>query len=154
MPMNVSPRRATAASLSLNPNIAATIIGGLPRTWMMPTLSAIGSTTVTDNEYAAMILGWKPTECPNVTDGPNRICWKCNKSHPAAPNMSDPRNYMKALEAIAIPATWKSDFSTALYLTALQHPGPPIVKALAEHVKAELRLEADAIGDNQRDRDR
>jgi hypothetical protein len=43
---------------------------------------------MTDNEKAATFIGWKPSRTPGVANSP-------------APDMSDPRNYMKALEAVS-----------------------------------------------------
>lgn len=60
---------------------------------------------MTDNEKAATFIGWNPTvQCYCASKGLNRM----NPEHAdlpiehsmSAPDMSDPRNYMKALEAI------------------------------------------------------
>lgn len=50
---------------------------------------------MTDNEKAATFIGWAPkTPCPpDITDVPL-------DDYLAAPDMTDPRNYMKALKAI------------------------------------------------------
>lgn len=52
---------------------------------------------MTDNEKAATFIGWSPYTCD---DGHCDFCGsRAFPHHPAqAPDMSDPRNYMKALE--------------------------------------------------------
>jgi len=58
---------------------------------------------MTDNEKAATFIGWKPQIGTIVTGatGPYVQQWEY-----AAPDMADPRNYMKALEGLAPQYIW------------------------------------------------
>jgi len=78
---------------------------------------------MTDNEKAATFIGWEP-------DAVDRICEVCgarksqveqkwqdghifgNGGTLSAPDMSDPRNYMKALEAINAAGHWFPEIMT------------------------------------------
>jgi hypothetical protein len=53
---------------------------------------------VTDNEKAATFIGWKPELEPAQPSYPNLKLYHPYRGYMPAPDMSDPRNYMKALE--------------------------------------------------------
>ena len=101
---------------------------------------------MTDNEKAATFIGWHEGE---ICNGRHYGQVECPKSHYGrhqdaehnvpAPDMSDPRNYMKALADIVEPLNWTSTFNKAVYFTLLGHKPNPVITALAaiydsEHV--------------------
>lgn len=81
---------------------------------------------MTENEKAATYIGWNDHQvnrCESRLRTPQGTCWTCGAITPAdstggynkgphdtlfipAPDMSDPRNYMKALEAVRDAGRW------------------------------------------------
>lgn len=103
---------------------------------------------MTPNQKAATYVGWSPCNgqvpCDRLShEKPipdSETFHGCSIWTHDAPDMSKPENYMRAVAEMAVPDNWEradGGFSKALYLTALGHPGPPIVMFLAALYDAE-----------------
>lgn len=51
------------------------------------------------NERAATFIGFVPETCDIELDCPQRVCYRCKRTHRTAPDMSQPEQWVKALEA-------------------------------------------------------
>lgn len=117
---------------------------------------------LSDNEKAATFIGWKPTLGPSTVcfcghtahhhgalkpSACNKCCCnKYDKANKPAPDLSDPRNYMKALEGLGRRTIWwelywdDATSQVALLITAhfiYQRIENSVVRALAALYDAE-----------------
>lgn len=98
---------------------------------------------MTDNEKAATFIGWKPNTLCYLSDNDgfcviHNTMLQFGVGHIlAAPNITDPRNYMKALENIAQTHPHFDDFEAAFVRTIINRDGSEMVTALAALYDAE-----------------
>lgn len=109
---------------------------------------------MTDNEKAATFIGWSPTDwCKAIHwhyEQGFAVCETCDFNsqkkqirHPMpehrspAPDMADPRNYMKALENLAQAGKDSGSMEAALTRTIVNRDGGEIVAWLAALYDAE-----------------
>jgi hypothetical protein len=79
---------------------------------------------MTENEKAATFIGWQPGQRCEGVPLPASVCWRCSScgyeygpfysgAHSTpAPDMSDPRNYMKALEMVRVEGEYYPEIYT------------------------------------------